>query len=581
MVEFDLTVFRREPTPQEVDAAQKEIDRQEMAISTIEHRVQRLLSDIQELRKAQVDHAQAVRRCKGVITLARRIPEELLARIFEQCVADGWSRAPVIVSHVCSAWRKAALSPRVWSYVYVNSESPDMLGRTRFWLSMARFSPLHISLISTWRTDHSQLSDAVSLLGRHAQQWTTLSVESDMLRHTDLILSRCPPSMPNLREISVLTELHFDHSLDGEEETLHLGDTFSVDRSPAVRELRLICNAIPNDLTLPAHISNLHLSLKESPTARPLSALVILNLLDTLPALESLTLTMPLYYEHPYVEEENLEHVVTFPYLTSLTMYGPPDMNGLLVHLRAPALRRLQLRSLEDTGYRQESIGPTLLTFISGSSPPLELLELHDIDLTPHFFAACFSAMPQLRTLHLHESSISDPTLRLLEPSPGGEGLCPRLTHLDLRWCGQLTGRALVNLVSSRLHGNIPGAFPGVGDLAVPITEIAVLNCCYVQERDVVSLAQMTVCRVCLRDDDYCRACKCCDNGRYRQRLKMRYLAGLSKEEKRYVHRMRILGSGIKLTIADNVVVHYRISSSCHDDTKNITIRINSSLYSW
>ncbi|KAF7795884.1 hypothetical protein EIP86_007051 [Pleurotus ostreatoroseus] len=492
MVDFDVSVFRREPTLQEAEAALKEIDRQELAISMIERRIHKLLCDIQELRRSQAEHAQTARRCKGVITLARRIPEELLAKIFEHCVACGWSLAPVVVSHVCSAWRKAALSPRVWSHLYVNSESPDVLARTRFWLSMARSSPLHVSILSTWRTNSEQLLNAVTLLNRRASQWQTFSIDSDMLRHADLVASNCLQQVPKLHEISVSTQINFEQDLDGEQERLNLAAAFDAERAPALKELHFTCTAIPTQLTFPSHITVLHLSLRESLPARPLSAVGILNLLDTLSSLEDLTLTMPLFYEHPYISEDNTERTVTFSKLKSVTMYGPTDLNGFIAHLYAPALRRLRLRSLEDTGYRQESVGPTLLEYIHRSSPPLEVLELHDIDLTPEYFAAAFLSLPALHTLCLHESSISDATLSLLESGRRGGGRCPRLTHLDLRWCGQLTGKALVNLVASRAG-------------ALPILEVAVLNCCYVQENDVLDIARMTVCRVCLRDDDYCR----------------------------------------------------------------------------
>ncbi|EMD41018.1 hypothetical protein CERSUDRAFT_80667 [Gelatoporia subvermispora B] len=179
-------------------------------------------------------------------------------------------------------------------------------------------------------------------------------------------------------------------------------------------------------------------------------------------------------------------------------------------------------------GYRQQPIGPSLQAFIEGSLPPLELLELHDIDLSPEAFAAVFSALPTLRELRLHESSISDGTLQLLSAP---HGLCPRLTRLDLRWCGLMSGRALVELVRSRNivdleHGAAPSA------IADPIAEIGVINCCFVRERDVLDLAGLTVCRVVMREtDDYCRSCDCCGNKRYRTRFRLRHMTNLSLEE--------------------------------------------------
>ena len=81
-----------------------------------------------------------------------------------------------------------------------------------------------------------------------------------------------------------------------------------------------------------------------------------------------------------------------------------------------------------------------------------------------------------------------------------------------------LHGRALVNVVKSR---NAPtvlrdrGRDDEAGDYQVdakpaegasPMEEVAVINCAFVLEEDVLDLARMTVCRIITRDgDDYCR----------------------------------------------------------------------------
>ncbi|KAH9933844.1 uncharacterized protein B0H18DRAFT_1115205 [Fomitopsis serialis] len=60
------------------------------------------------------------------------------------------------------------------------------------------------------------------------------------------------------------------------------------------------------------------------------------------------------------------------------------------------------------------------------------------MDLAPETFAAAFRALTHLRERRLHESSISDETLRLLH---GPHGLCLRLTKVDFRWGGHLGAR--------------------------------------------------------------------------------------------------------------------------------------------
>ncbi|CDO70521.1 hypothetical protein BN946_scf184569.g64 [Trametes cinnabarina] len=331
--------YRLEPTPDAIDAAWATIHSHESAIDDLEDRIQDLLHQVQDLRYDQAKHRASIERCKGLITLARRLPEELLIKIFEHCVEDGWTRAPLVVAHVCSAWRKAALAPKVWSHVYANADDPKALDRTRFWLAMARGANLHVTVVTSWRILPRQIMELMGVLVDRSAQWRSLKVETDSLRHADLVLSQCNQPTPELRSMEIRTAAF--------------------------------------------------------------------------------------------------------------------DSNG------SEGVSDLELR--------------------------------------------------------LHESSISDATLQLLN---GPRGLCPRLRRLDLRWCGHLHGRALVDLVQSRHVADDLS-----GPVSDPIEEVGVINCCFVTEDDVLDLARMTVCRLVMREaDDYCRTCQCCTNQRYRTRLRLRHI---------------------------------------------------------
>lgn len=572
---FDLSVYRGEPSPEDILAANTEIRRHELAISSIHSRIASLLTEVAQLRVEEADHQAAIRTCKGVTTLARLIPDELLAQIFQHCVADGWTLAPVVVSAVCSAWRRAARAPRVWSHVYVNCSAPDAHARTRYWLGMARAAPLDVTLVSVWNPTW-QLEELMDLLVQHSPRWRALSIDSTSLYQVNVLLARIALARartPALRQVTIQTEVHFDETVDdGATDVVGLADALTPITAPALTTLRYVANVAPRTPIFPAHLQHLALVVNESPVARPLSANDLLTALAGVPQLRSLTLSMPLHYEHPYVLLPDVDRAVILPLLTTLTMYGPTDLNELLFHLRAPQVKSLHLRSLEDMGYRQQPIAPSLLWFLESSSPaslaaesefasepapdvpllppsepgsasravPLELLELHDIDVSPEAFVRIFRALPFLRELRLHESSISGGTLRALH---GPRGLCPRLARVDFRWCGHLSGRALVVLVRSRLpdwgRAEVDGVDaggrtaeadleeamgvevlnPGAAGLssgasgdepretAVPFEEVAVINCCFVEEQDVLDLARLTTCRVVLREDadDYCR----------------------------------------------------------------------------
>ncbi|KAH9950066.1 hypothetical protein B0H21DRAFT_22428 [Amylocystis lapponica] len=529
MATFDRSVFRREPSQEDIVAANDQIHQHEAAITTIHNRVRMLFVEIADLRKVQAEHSAAVSYCRGVITLARRIPEELLSKIFEHCVEEGWTRAPIVVSHVCSAWRKAARAPRVWSRVYVECDAFDVLARTRFWLSMACQAPLDITIVATWRVHHGVITEIMDLLVQHVLQWRSLTLDTDYVSQNSSVFEKLTGVVPNLETVEIKTEIPPDDG-DGEA-VMALTDVLGPNHAPKLKSLRFICNILPSNPIFPAHIRELTLQTRTSPPHRPLSTVAILSLLENLTALQMFTLIMPLDYEHLFLPAPDLELYVVLPRLTSLTIYGPTDLNEVLPHFRTPILQQLHLRSLEDLGYRQRPIGPSLARFLASSTPPLELFELYDVDLTPDAFAACFAALPTLCELRLHESSISDATVRLLH---GPAGLCPHLTRLDLRWCGHLSGAALVDLVRSRSAVDARGGKGTTGAaIADPISEIAVISCCFVKEQDITNIAQMAVCRVVMRDGyDYCRARECCANVRYRTRLRLRLLTNFSMEER-------------------------------------------------
>ena len=547
--------YRLEPTPEVIQSAWNTIAGHESAIGDLEDRIQGLLNQVRDLRYDQAKHRAAIERCKGLVTLARRLPEELLIKIFEHCVEDGWTRAPVVVSHVCSAWRKAAHAPKVWSHVYANGDDPKALERTRFWLERAKGANLHVTVVATWRIPTRPIMELMAILVERSAQWRSLKIETDSLHHADIILAECTKPTPELRSVDIRTAALDAQDSDGVSDLTRLADKFNADFAPRLTSASYVSTIVPAVPIFPTHLTNLVLEVKESPSHRPLSAEAIIGVLERLPELRALSLSMPLMYEHEFVAEVDPDRVVSLPMLDTLTLYGPTDLNEILTRIQAPALRELYLRSLEDLGYRQRPIGPSLARFIEISTPPLRLLELHDIDLDPETFEACFAALPGLRELRLHESSISDATVQLLN---GPRGLCPRLTRLDLRWCGHLRGRALVDLVQSR---HVVDDL--TGPVADPIEEIGVINCCFVTEDDVLDLARMTVCRLVTREvDDYCRksaqcvrfddvemtvtgpgpvivgTCGCCANQRYRTRLRMQHVSEL-------IHRK----AGIRLVL--------------------------------
>jgi hypothetical protein len=224
----------------------------------------------------------------------------------------------------------------------------------------------------------------------------------------------------------------------------------------------------------------------------------------TVPQLQFFSLALLRGQEREFETLSDGTRLVNLPYLTTLVVVGSRDTFAFIPHLLTPSLTRLHLRSsLDPLGYPEEQTASYIRRFIEQGFPEVELFELHDIDLSLSDFVACFSGLPKLRELRLHESEISDPIIHTLH---GAEGLCPLLKRLDLRWCGQVTGRALVELVNSRLRDPLKHGDPDDTPMALSTIDlITIINCAFVGEQDIIDLAQTTACQVVMEANDYCR----------------------------------------------------------------------------
>lgn len=307
LTDEELRQYRLDPTPEVVQAAWDTIHTHESSIADLEAHIQGLLNDVRDLRYDQAKHRAAIERSIGLITLARRLPEELLIRIFTLAVADGWTRGPVVVSHVCAGWRKAALAPQVWTHVYAECDDPRVIGRTRFWLGRARGAGLHPTIVASYRATERQVAELMALLVERSAQWKSLRVETDMLGVglTGLVgvLSLCRHSFPELREVEVKTAaMDAGSALNGTAARVELlKSTFAAHRAPLLSSISYVSTAVPSQPIFPTHIANLVLEIKESTHHNPLSAESLLTILEALPHLRALTLSMPYVYASEYI----------------------------------------------------------------------------------------------------------------------------------------------------------------------------------------------------------------------------------------------------------------------------------------
>jgi len=470
----------------EIFTAHATIRSHQVEIESIDITIQDILRQVQQLRFKRANHLDAIAKLRGSISMALRAPDEVLALIFEHGAAGGWANAPLVVSHVCTKWRRASFAPRVWSHIHITSHSLDPIVKTRFWLSRALQSPLCVTVDVQVLDRH--IYGAFELLLEHASQWRAVTINTRFAQQANDILSRCHLPFPYLHTLDIMSFSIGVATEQGVDDITALDEAFA--DAPSLSYARIISNRFPP--SVPRSIVDLSLQLCDIVSSRP-SLFAALEMLGTLPALRALSLVIPSQFSRIVYSNENPARETCLHHLERLIIDAPPDFNEVLQHLQTPALRCLYLRSSElPLNHPHEGTGESLLRFLKSSNPPIKLLELHDVDIRRDDFVQCFLSLPHLEELRLHETEISHDAFLSLH---GYTGACPRLNRVDLRWCEQLAGQALVDLVQSRIDPR-----ENQRRLFDPIEEITVINCALVDESSVLDLAQATVCRVVVRN---------------------------------------------------------------------------------
>jgi hypothetical protein len=460
----------------------------ELEIESIDTSIQSLLIQLQQLRTQRARHVDTVAKYRGSISLVLRAPDEVLALIFEHCAASGWVNAPLVLSHVCTKWRRASFAPRVWSHIHLTSDSLYPVAKTRLWLSRALQSPLHV--VVDVRVLEPNLLNAFKSILDHASEWRSLTFSTRFVQQASDILSHC-----RRRPISKLRALDITSFSIGVateqgriDELAGLDDAFS--DAPSLSYVRIVSNRFPP--SLPNAVVRLSMELTGIVSSRQ-SLSAVLQILGRLPSLRSLALIIPLCFARIIQNDEDFKTETCLHRLERLVVDAPPDFNKILRHIQAPALRSLHLRSTKPpSNHPHEGTGKALLQFLKSSNPQIKLLELHDVDIRRDDLLQCFSSLPSLEELRLHKTEIPDDALSTLQ---GPNGSCPRLKRLDLRSCEQLAGRALVELVRSRI-----GSDGGRRTSIDPIERITLINCARIDESSILNLSQATVCSVAVQN---------------------------------------------------------------------------------
>ncbi|KAF8332172.1 hypothetical protein F5887DRAFT_997263 [Amanita rubescens] len=151
---------------------------------------------------------------------------------------------PFVVSHVCSAWRRVALStPRLWSNVCIRTFGPCSKRLATEWLLKAGSCPLFITIFNLVSDSHFDIYDE---LREFLSAYNIKSLELPLLSQTCPLLPLLLAELPDERIIHLeslsLTDLEY-----GRNEFLFLDDA----RYPFLRELQLIGRFVGDMIIFP------------------------------------------------------------------------------------------------------------------------------------------------------------------------------------------------------------------------------------------------------------------------------------------------------------------------------------------
>ena len=476
----DIDVFRRHPSPQDVTELRALIATNESSLASLNEESEACSRQLSALRTKSYALIFTIRRCQAAMTLARLIPSELLAKIFEHASETGWTRAPIVVSHVCSTWRTAAQShPSVWSRVTINLDMRDPVSWTKHWLTMARHAPLHLKIIHT--APSTPLGQVMALLLERSERWVSLTLDLH-LADSRQVLTACTARFTRLRSIDI-SLVATDGGIEAAEGTTGFSNAFR--DAPVLTSASIVGNVIPRDL--PPHITSLCIECSDPVGLNIDTPRSVLETLRNLPDLESLTLRLGVTFPLPMapgIPDIELPKLKTLVYEDLRTGEFP-----ILNYLTASSLTHL--RAYVQAG--PDVYGaPTHIIHLLGDASNLETLELDGVDIWPAQWLSILPLLPKLQKLHLHDSDIDD---AVIERMFGNDGLCPDLQRIDLRWCQHIRGMTLVRLVESRAEEG-----------GREIEEVAAIGCSLVRKQDAMHLASLTTFRVVIGErDEYCR----------------------------------------------------------------------------
>ncbi|KAG0694463.1 hypothetical protein DFH29DRAFT_320891 [Suillus ampliporus] len=434
------------PSPMDTQRISHLLSEQNLLLSFVKEEVDRARAEVSRLEAKESAIMELVRQLEALRSPVRRMPTEIMAKVFDHCVQDEDNqqpdplRAPLLLGQVCSAWRDLMFSlPCLWRTLKVEfpSTTPNwetvMQSRTmsmHVWISRAKTLPISLILEHpsgspiTWAALMS-LDKEILTLGCRIEE---LCLSFSPLALSSLLTFTQSP-LPHLRHLDLRNSNPFP--TNDNPPPLFLHDV------PSLRSLSIAWGSLDStQFSVPwSQLTQLSLQYDASPHWHSVhnDHLIVLR---QCPNLKSCSIGIG-----KTIIESNLDTVVpvTLPALESLkvrlfchTHYTHHFFDAL----HAPKLHTFEIQNVSlamgSFAHQIES-----LPFISRSAETLENLSFDTINIPGVNMLSCLSQLHNLKRLrflpgplHLNHDLVNS---LILSGASQGFSICPQLISLSLK----------------------------------------------------------------------------------------------------------------------------------------------------
>ncbi|KAJ7070531.1 hypothetical protein C8F01DRAFT_1362420 [Mycena amicta] len=370
--------------------------------------IARLETQIADLHALIAREHQLIAALQLVVAPVRSLPRAVLSRVFRHALPLPSIQAVLVLSHVCSSWRRAALqTPEIWVRLLPIAIQPDA---TRLFLQRSAPLPIPVSLGAGY--DSMALAPLLDSLFAVPGRWRALTLTTKLLSTLAQIPSGALHSLEGIELRGLGASMPFTKDIFLTAPLLHRATFWQVSDTAS----------FPLPWTQLTQLALVH----DSPQ-------VCLDVVLRCTNLHSATLRMSGWSSLPQSEPEP----TTLPFLSSLEIHiantsSSAHFTPFLQHLTLPLLTSLNLFGEYHSGVITWS--PLPFTLFQLRAPLIAHLQIDHCALTSEDLQSTLFHAPALTRLEIYNCSncIDDGVLAALRYTPFDHA--PLVPRLEVLW---------------------------------------------------------------------------------------------------------------------------------------------------